>query len=751
MNESAPAAVTLPSPRRWPRLLAAGAALLLLLALGISLALYWLADPEEIRQTLEQQLGRQVRLTGIAPGFFAITARGLEIADTAGFNPDPLLTLESASISPDWGALLTGKLQISRLTLRQAKLGVEFDSAGACNLAGLIKPSSGGGTTVSIEELTFDNCAVSVSWPQRQFALAGLSGTLGHLDAEPYAIDLTGAVSGGTLRCSGTAAPATGTLALRLQTEALPLTAFGLAPGTLPDSAALTTDLALALADSRATISGSGAAPALLRAFTLELAAPWPLPAAADSAAPPVSGTLTATADVGDLRGLPLLAPALTAIDGRGTVTAALDLNGSGRYDLTDIQLSFVDCSLAVAALKDRLQNLSGPFSVSDRALTLGSISFTVGGLPFTGNGSIGFSPFALDLAISGSGLDLARAAALPRAAVIPAGITVGGSGNARLAVTTRTGATSVSGTISLAGAQATLASPALGFTGMTGDIAFGSDGVRLNSVSAQTCGGTVRAGGSIGSGSRLPFAVTLTGSNLGLAPLLTALVGPHAQGGTLDCSLQLAGDSMLTASYNGGGWLKLNRPQFTDAAVFTKLAPYLGIKDPGLLARYDSGVAAFTLSRGVLTFAQPMQLSNATVALAATGGIDLAGPLSLRGQVRVPNRSLAGVIGGIPLSQLAGVGNEGDKTVIGFKIGGTMNAPSFGVDGSVNNLLSAIVNTPAAVAGSSSALLQNVLGGLGITGSRRDTGSTPAAVPSAPAGTAPVNPFRELRNLFRR
>ena len=128
-----------------------------------------------------------------------------------------------------------------------------------------------------------------------------------------------------------------------------------------------------------------------------------------------------------------------------------------------------------------------------------------------------------------------------------------------------------------------------------------------------------------------------------------------------------------------------------------------------------------------------------------------MAGPLSLRGQVRVPNRSLAGVIGGIPLSQLAGVGNDGDKTVIGFKVGGTMNAPSFGVDGSVNNLLSAIVNTPAAVAGSSSTLLQNVLGGIGITGTRRDTGSTPAAVPSAPAGTAPVNPLRELRNLFRR
>lgn len=744
-----------PFRRRWFRRLVVAVALAVIVTGGVSAAAYFLIDKETLRARLEQELGRPVKLGGTAPGLLGLGVRDLELGDTAGFRPDPLLYLGRGDLSLSWWRLLTGEVRITELELTDGILNIEFDTAGGSNLAGLIRPAAGE-SALKIEAVTFENCAVNLTWPSRRVELAEVTGTVANLDQEPYEIELAARIAGAPVSVAGTAAPNAGALDLRFTGEKLPWGLLGLPPDTIqpPDGVNLTTQFTVRVNEGWLGLAGKLAIANLVEELAVDVSAPWPLPAAADTAAvlPPLKGTITARAGADGLRRLVILKPALEAIDAKGDVTAAVQLDGSGRLALAEIDFQFKNCSLAVPGVTARLESISGPFRVSDTELLIPLATFTVGGLQLNGRGTIGFAPFTLDLAVTGENLDLARGALLPADPVLPRGLTVVGTGNLRLQVARAGEKTAVTGELALNGCAVALADPKLDFASVTGTVSFAPNELRFRALNATALDGKLQLDGAAKlGGPGLPFAFTVRGTNLGLVPLLAAVSGPEtARGGTLDCQLTLQGDSVATATYRGNGWVDLRNPQFSDVPMLARLAPYLGLKNADLLARFDTGTAAFGIADGKVTFTDPARLHNDQVDLAAVGAVAFAGALDLKGSVRVPNSSLAGLIGGIPLGRLGGVKNEDGKTVIGFTVGGTMSEPSYGLDATASDLL----GLPAAVLAAPGQLLEGVLERI-FGGTDADT--APAPPPTPRGETAPLatdtdaaNPLRLLDDLRR-
>ncbi len=141
-------------------------------ALVVVVALYLLLNvilntpqaTDRIAKFLSDTLHQPASVTSVALTGGTVTVKGLSIANPPGFTPGNLLTVRSLSVTPSWIALLSGRNSFSDITIRDLKLTLARNNAGAWNFSGLTHLTSGkkSASETFIKRLVLEKSAVSM-------------------------------------------------------------------------------------------------------------------------------------------------------------------------------------------------------------------------------------------------------------------------------------------------------------------------------------------------------------------------------------------------------------------------------------------------------------------------------------------------------------------------------------------------------------------------------------------------------------
>ncbi len=531
-SDSFPPSTPLPtpapaSPARRSGLLkgaAVAAALLLVAVLVLAGVARALLDEETLKRELGAKLGRTVAYASLSPGFFSLSLTDLAVGDTAGFAPDPLLSAPRLSMSYSLLALLTGKLRIETITLSDAVVVIERDTAGRTSIDDLLVPASGDGV-VQLESLVLENCRFVLRQPGGEYQLAEVTGALGRLSSTAPSFSLAAKFLDRPLSLTnGSYDIPTGTLALRADLDGLPLETLPV-PRDVFDVKGLALNAGMDISASPESAVLKGELSAAGDRIDLDLVLAW-------SEAITAHGTATANVDVATLRRAAALRAPLDEMAASGRVSASVKLNGPIDRIPLAVNGQFLGLSVKPKGFTARLEDLRGAFRASPEALVLEAVTLTASGMKLAVSGTIGLAAETLDLAVKGDPVNFAGLAGLLDPPVLPAGVRISGGGAVDMRLTGPMKNPQARGTVRLDGVDAQLADPPVQLSDIRGNLQLTGDRVVIPQVDARLKSGTIRASGTylLGPGS---FDMALKADNVDLAelPVTLGVAGMNASG----------------------------------------------------------------------------------------------------------------------------------------------------------------------------------------------------------------------------
>lgn len=227
--------------------LLAGIATLALLALCALAALWWFIDPDDFRTQIEARaslaIGRPVHLTGrlrwqLGSQIF-IASEGGEIANAAGFGPEPLARWSGLRLGIAARPLLDKHVLIDRIDIDGLQLHLQRNAQGMNNWDLQLAGDSGGPATTPVTlrigavklgnaTVTWQDAGSGADWRLDELNLnAGLPDDLTAADRQFRNIKLSGRIAGGPLARGGVRFSLQ-TEALRMAAEQLQIPAFDL-------------------------------------------------------------------------------------------------------------------------------------------------------------------------------------------------------------------------------------------------------------------------------------------------------------------------------------------------------------------------------------------------------------------------------------------------------------------------------------------------------------------------------------------
>ena len=246
-----------PPPNRWLKRILIGLLVLVVIgALGLHLA------TRELRHQVAQALGPNAEVAAIEAGIRSITIRGIRVRANQGWPTEDELRATRIVVTPDWGALMSQKIGITRIEIDGAYLAMLRQKDGRLALLpsllglpqapgkatagspaknGSDKEGSGKATTpdITIGEIVLRDAAVdfldaSIRTPPHRLRLDGTAARVGPLQLPALSgrtdIDLTGVFQGprqdGKLTIRGWVELATRDSDVRIELAGADLVAF---------------------------------------------------------------------------------------------------------------------------------------------------------------------------------------------------------------------------------------------------------------------------------------------------------------------------------------------------------------------------------------------------------------------------------------------------------------------------------------------------------------------------------------------
>ncbi len=629
-----------PPPRRSRRplfTLLLLAALVVLSSAAASAAAWFLLDPARLKSELGARLGRTVDFADASPGLFRIGVSKLVVGDTAGFDPDPLLACDELSLKYDLFSLLRGRLLVNELSLEAARIGVEFDSAGASNVADLVAPREGG-PTFDLQVLRFSNSTILVKRPGQELLVERLEGSLANLASRPYSVDLSCVAAGAPASLTGTVDPESATARMKVKVEKLPLELLPVPPGIIDAAGlALTIDALVGASPDSGSFDGTLDIPGLAR-VTGDVAVDW-------TGVPSAFGTLRARADAANLRRIHAVRAALDELKAAGGLEVAVRLDGPLENPPESATGEFLGFQIQPPGFTAPLSNLRGNFAASPRSIRLENVTLTALGENLAVSGGVALPGKELDLSISGRSVNLGTLSRLLEPSPLPSTLSLSGPATFELALKGPSSAPAASGTIRLENVTAVSADPNVKLDALKGQLDLAPGSVRLGGVTALLGGSPLAADGTVSLAEK-KLDVTLKAERLDLATLPAAL-GSH--------SLDVSGAATFEGRLRGA----ISNPQVVGAFSSPAMKVY-GVPVEALASNlaYDgekislsgfeakvfggtlSGEASATLAGDRLPFSLSLRgdaLALLDVLRAATGSEkitgDLGGSLTLSGE----------------------------------------------------------------------------------------------------------------------
>ncbi len=200
-----------------------GVATLLLLALLAFAALWWFLDPDDYRAQIEARasaaIGRQVRLTGALRwqlgGQIFIASEGGEIANAAGFGPEPLARWSGIRLGVAARPLLDKRVLIDRIEIDGLELQLQRNAQGEVNWALQLAEATGDAATQAVTVriaavelrnafVRYQDAASGADWRVSTLQIATqLPEDLAAQEKVFRDIDLSGRLAGGPLPAAG--------------------------------------------------------------------------------------------------------------------------------------------------------------------------------------------------------------------------------------------------------------------------------------------------------------------------------------------------------------------------------------------------------------------------------------------------------------------------------------------------------------------------------------------------------------------
>ena len=127
---------------RWARWLIWG---LVVLAIGATVAWHIYLSPARLRAMAESSLTEMIEgRVSVAEAQFAlergIVVKGIRIEDTSAETAQPVAEIETVTLLPRWGALLSGSLRLRAIKVEHPQINLVLDEAGHWSFLGRIHP-----------------------------------------------------------------------------------------------------------------------------------------------------------------------------------------------------------------------------------------------------------------------------------------------------------------------------------------------------------------------------------------------------------------------------------------------------------------------------------------------------------------------------------------------------------------------------------------------------------------------------------
>lgn len=253
------------------------------------------------------------------------------------------------------------------------------------------------------------------------------------------------------------------------------------------------------------------------------------------------------------------------------------------------------------------------------------------------------------------------------------------------------------------------ISSPSLALFGvavrdLAANLNYDESKISVKSFAVKLLGGLVTGTASAGlSDKDLPFDAVITAEGLGLPETARTLAGVgNIVGGLLAGHLTLHGVGASEQTYSGEGEISVKDAGFGSVAALSQLAPFLGIS-PDAIRNFSGGSARFKIDNGAVELRNALKLENRDIAIFADGRIGLRGSLGLSCRAELPAGGTLAQIGGHPLAQIMGIKTSGDRTVVPFKLGGTLSAPAFALDLKPEEAIANMIDNKLGVPGAAS------------------------------------------------